>query len=92
MDHGTMEKAKSGLKEYVFEKTGKRFKSITDEITNRIDYEISIIEEKQLENIFIMYSKIIEKCNERGILHGPEEVLQLDPLWLMSLELQKSIH
>lgn len=71
MNQIKMEEKNNGFKEYVFDKAVSRFEVITDEIQNRLNLEIVEIIKKQMENIFIMYAKIIEKCNEKEIMHGP---------------------
>ena len=55
----------------VKEGAAKRFDTITEEIKDRLNHEIEDITSHGWENIFLMHKTIIDKCNGKGIIHGP---------------------
>ena len=59
------------LKKLVYEGLEKRFEEVTDEIRERVDYELSIITKKGYEAYFLIVSDFVNWAKENGISVGP---------------------
>ncbi|MGX7591843.1 DNA polymerase III subunit alpha [Candidatus Karelsulcia muelleri] len=59
------------LKEFTFKKAKEKFKLVTHEIKNRLDFELRIIERINYPGYFLMVRDIIKKARKKGILVGP---------------------
>ena len=58
------------LKKLVFKGAENKKIAITENVLDRISYELSVIEEKDFTDYFILYSRIIEICNELNLLRS----------------------
>ena len=58
------------LKKLVFKGAENKKIAITDKVLERIRYELSVIEEKDFTGYYILYSRIIEICNELNLLRS----------------------
>lgn len=59
------------LKELVYEGLKKRYSKVTDEITERVEYELSIILKKKYEMYFLVVSDFVNWAKNQGIAVGP---------------------
>lgn len=59
------------LKELVYEGLKRRYPKVTDEITQRVDYELSIILKKKYEMYFLVVSDFVNWAKNQGIAVGP---------------------
>jgi DNA polymerase III subunit alpha len=59
------------LKEKVDEGMRSRYKTITDELQERIDYELSVITKKKYETYFLVVSDFVNWAKTQGIMVGP---------------------
>ena len=59
------------LKQLVAEKLPLRFETITDEIKNRLEYELGVIEKTGFADYFLIVQDFINWAKERGIVVGP---------------------
>ncbi len=59
------------LKDLIFDGAKAKGLALTDEVLDRINYEMCIIRENDFVEYLIIYSKIIEICNDFGILRSP---------------------
>ena len=55
----------------VEQKFPERFDNITPEVRERLDFELKEITANDWAKFFIIPYSIIQKCNEKGIMHGP---------------------
>lgn len=55
------------LREKAYEGAEQLFKEITPEIKERLDYELSVIDQKGYSPYFLLYSKIVKHTNQVGI-------------------------
>lgn len=58
------------LKTLVYKGAKDKKLAITDAVLDRISYELSIIEKQDFTDYFILYSRIIEICNELDLLRS----------------------
>ena len=58
------------LKKLVFEGAKDKKLDLTDIVLDRINYELSIIEKKDFSEYFIIFSRIIEVCNELNLIRS----------------------
>ncbi|MBN1915633.1 DNA polymerase III subunit alpha [Candidatus Dojkabacteria bacterium] len=63
--------AQEELKDLTYEGAGKRYGRITDEINNRLSYELSIIHEKGYDDYFLVVHDYVKWAGKNGILVGP---------------------
>jgi len=61
----------SVLKELVFCNLTRKIKNLDDTILDRLNYELSIIEQHDLSYYFLNYKKIVDLCNKEGWLRSP---------------------
>lgn len=61
---------KDHLRKLVYEGAAKRYKEITKEISDRIDYELGIIDEKGYNNYFLVVYDFVNFCVENDIMVG----------------------
>lgn len=59
------------LKELVYKGVKNRYKDVTNEIQERIDYELGIIFKKKYETYFLVVSDFVNWAKDHGILVGP---------------------
>lgn len=59
------------LKKLVYDGARNKKLEITDAVLDRISNELSIIEKKGFADYFILYSRIIEVCNELNLVRSP---------------------
>ncbi len=59
------------LEKLAREGLSKRFKTITKEIENRLEYELSIISKMKFSGYFLIVQDFINAARQRGILVGP---------------------
>ena len=59
------------FKELAFRKAKEKFKKITPEVQNRLDYEISVIDDKGYIPYFLVVSDFVNWAKEQGISVGP---------------------
>ncbi len=59
------------LRELVNEGLKTRYEKITPEITERVDYELSIITGKKYETYFLVVADFVNWASKRGIMVGP---------------------
>ncbi len=62
---------KKYLKELTLKKAKEKFKLVTHEIKNRLDFELRIIERINYPGYFLIVRDIIKKASKIGILVGP---------------------
>lgn len=65
-----MTKVDVKLKELVYKGASAKKLTITDTILDRISFELSVIEKQRFTDYFILYSRIIEICNELNLLRS----------------------
>ena len=84
-----MTSAQDHLKKTVY--NGARAKNlvITDAVLDRISYELSVIEKKEFTDYFIIYSLIIEICNELNLLRSYGRGFAADSLINYCLDITK---
>lgn len=58
------------LKALVYKGAKDKKLAITDTVMDRISFELSIIEKQEFTDYFILYSRIIEVCNELNLLRS----------------------
>lgn len=58
------------LKDLVYKGAKNKSLSISDLVLDRLSYELKIIEEKGFTDYFILYSRIIEICNEQNLIRS----------------------
>ncbi len=59
------------LRELTYEGMKKRYSHITEEIKNRVDYELSVIEKKGYETYFLIVADFVNWAKDHGIAVGP---------------------
>lgn len=59
------------LRELVYDGLPKRYDTITDEITQRVDYELSVIIKKKYETYFLVVADFVNWAKNHGISVGP---------------------
>ena len=59
------------LRKHVEKKTSRRYKKITKEISDRVDYELDIINTKGYNDYFLVVEDYIQWARDQGILVGP---------------------
>ena len=59
------------LTQLVYEGAGKRYGNLTDEVKERLDYELGIITKKQYETYFLVVSDFVNWAKNNGIAVGP---------------------
>lgn len=59
------------LEELIEEKLPQRFPTVTEEIKNRLEYELSVIEKTGFTDYFLIVQDLINWAKERGIVVGP---------------------
>lgn len=59
------------LKKMVEEGISKRYETVTQEIRDRVEYELSIILKKRYETYFLIVADFVNWAKDRGILVGP---------------------
>ena len=59
------------LKELIKERTALRYPKLTKEITDRIDYEISVIEKTGFADYFLIVQDFVNWAKDHGIVVGP---------------------
>ncbi|MDR2085360.1 MAG: DNA polymerase III subunit alpha [Bacteroidales bacterium] len=59
------------LKKLTYNGAEKKFGEITDEIKERLDYELSVIEKMGFPGYFLIVQDFINKTREMGVLVGP---------------------
>jgi len=59
------------LEEVVWEGIRRRYKQIDETITQRVNYELSIINKMGFANYFLVVADLIKAARERGIMVGP---------------------
>lgn len=64
-------KAADYLRELTYEGMKKRYSNITEEIKNRVDYELSVIEKKGYETYFLIVADFVNWAKDHGIAVGP---------------------
>jgi len=63
--------ARDYLRKLINEKAPKRFAAITPDITNRIEYELGVIEKMNFADYFLIVQDFINWAKDRGIVVGP---------------------
>ena len=58
------------LKKLVFKGASDKNLEITDKVLDRINFELAVIETQGFANYFIIYSRIIEVCNELNLIRS----------------------
>jgi DNA polymerase-3 subunit alpha len=71
LDQQKMPSNLENLKELVFEGAREKIPLITDPFLDGINYELSEIERQGFVDYFILFSRIIEVCNELNLLRSP---------------------
>lgn len=61
----------SDLKKAVFQGVSKKINTIDDNILDRLNYELSTIEQLDLSYYFLNYKVIVDICNDQGWLRSP---------------------
>lgn len=59
------------LKNKVYDGLKKRYGTISAEVKERVDYELSVISKKEYETYFLVVSDFVNWAKEHGILVGP---------------------
>ncbi|MEK7555338.1 MAG: DNA polymerase III subunit alpha [Patescibacteria group bacterium] len=59
------------LRELINEKLPQRFSKITEQIKERLDYELGVIEKTGFADYFLIVQDIVNWAKERGIVVGP---------------------
>lgn len=59
------------LKDLIYKGVQNKIFEVTDEVLDRISLELSVIENSGFTDYFILYSRIIEVCNELQLLRSP---------------------
>lgn len=59
------------LRELVYERAPRRYKELTDEIRDRIEYELDIITKKGYATYFLIVSDFVNWAKENGVGVGP---------------------
>jgi DNA polymerase III subunit alpha len=59
--------ASQSLEEMAHDGAKRKFKNITKEINERIDYELKVIDEKGYSAYFLLYADLIDYCEKAGI-------------------------
>lgn len=63
--------------------------TITDTVLDRISYELAVIEQKGFTDYIIIYSRIIEVCNELKLIRSYGRVYAADSLINYCLDITK---
>lgn len=63
--------SKEYVRQLVKERIGKRYATITDEITKRAEYELSVIEKMGFADYFLIVQDFINWAKDRGVVVGP---------------------
>lgn len=58
------------LKELVFNGARDKKLKFTDSLLNKLNFELSVIENQDFINYFLLYSKVIQVCNELKLLRS----------------------
>ena len=64
-------KTKALLRAHVDQKIGTRYKEINEELKKRVDYELSIIDQKGYNDYFLVVEDYIDWARKNNILVGP---------------------
>jgi len=59
------------LKQLVYEGMKIRYKEVTKEIKDRVDYELSVIAKKKYDTYFLVVSDFVNWAKDHGIMVGP---------------------
>lgn len=59
------------LEEVVWEGIRQRYKNIDEKITERVNYELSVINKMGFANYFLVVADLIKAARQRGIMVGP---------------------
>lgn len=59
------------LVQEVYEGLERRYKTVTKEIQDRVDYELSVISKKKYDTYFLVVSDFVNWAKDHGILVGP---------------------
>jgi DNA polymerase-3 subunit alpha len=59
------------LRELTLERAGKKYKEITEEIKNRLEYELSVIEKTGFASYFLIVQDFVNWAKEHRIVVGP---------------------
>src|SRR4029077_140799 len=59
------------LKQQVYEGMRRRYKEVTKEIQERVDYELSVIIKKKYEMYFLVVADFVNWAKDHGIAVGP---------------------
>lgn len=68
---GEGETADSFLRRKAYDGAEERFKKLTEEMKNRLDYELSIITQKGYSTYFLIVADFVNWAKEKGIAVGP---------------------
>ncbi|MDP3880720.1 MAG: DNA polymerase III subunit alpha [bacterium] len=63
--------SKKYLRQLVDERTKTRYSEVTEEVKNRIEHELKIIEEMGFPDYFLIVADFVNWAKERGIVVGP---------------------
>lgn len=63
--------SKAYLRQLVSERISKRYPTITDEVTKRVEYELSVIEKTGFSDYFLIVADFINWAKDRGVVVGP---------------------
>lgn len=63
--------SKEYLRQLVKERIGKRYDPITEEVTKRVEYELSVIEKTGFSDYFLIVQDFINWAKDRGVVVGP---------------------
>ncbi len=88
------ETAETLLRKFTYEGAVARYGEITDEIRERLDYELKVINDKGYNDYFLIVSDYIKWAKSQGILVGPgrgsgagsvvaycNSITDIDPFW-----------
>ncbi len=64
------ETAKSYLRKLAFEGAEKKYGNLTEELKNRLEYELSIIHDKGYDDYFLIVRDFVQFCHEKDIVVG----------------------
>lgn len=59
------------MRQLVQERISKRYATITEEVTKRVEYELSVIEKMGFADYFLIVQDFINWAKERGVVVGP---------------------
>ena len=64
------ETAKSYLRKLAFEGVERKYGELTDDLKNRLEYELSIIHDKGYDDYFLVVRDFVQFCHEKDIVVG----------------------